>query len=202
MFYYIKGKVTHMEQHIAVIDCSGVGYLLNVTNQTQSKLTLGDEATLYTYVNIREDAVELYGFYDIQERDCFKLLLGISGVGAKVALSILSTVTPEKFALAVLSDDEKAITQAPGVGKKLAQRIILELKDKLKKSFGSNKQGSAILSNDLNIDESTDKLNEAVMALQVLGYAVTEAANALSGVDSAESVENMVRYALKRLLKQ
>lgn len=201
MFYYIEGKVTHMEPHIAVIDCAGVGYLLNVTNQTQSKLRTNETARLYTYVNIREDAIELYGFYDIQERDCFKLLLGISGVGAKVALSILSTVTPEKFALAVLSDDEKAITQSPGVGKKLAQRIMLELKDKLKKSFGNTKQSGIVL-NDQILNDDPDKLSEAVMALQVLGYAASEAASALAGVDGNESVENMVRYALKRLLKQ
>jgi len=201
MFYYIEGNVTHMEPHIAVIDCAGVGYLLNVTNQTQSKLRTNEIARLYTYVNIREDAVELYGFHDIQERDCFKLLLGISGVGAKVALSILSTVTPEKFALAVLSDDEKTITQSPGVGKKLAQRIMLELKDKLKKSFGNSKASSIMIDN-INIDDGTDKLSEAVMALQVLGYDASEAAASLNGVDNNESVENMVRYALKRLLKQ
>lgn len=201
MFYYIEGNVTHMEPHIAVIDCAGVGYLLNVTNQTQSKLRTNERARLYTYVNIREDAVELYGFHDIQERDCFKLLLGISGVGAKVALSILSTVTPEKFALAVLSDDEKTITQSPGVGKKLAQRIMLELKDKLKKSFGNSK-ASSIMIDSINIDDGTDKLSEAVMALQVLGYDASEAAASLNGVDNNESVENMVRYALKRLLKQ
>ncbi|NLD87235.1 MAG: Holliday junction branch migration protein RuvA [Clostridiales bacterium] len=201
MFYYIEGRVSHIEPHIAVIDCAGVGYLLNVTNQTQSLLSNGDTVKLYTHVYIKEDAFDLYGFYDIQERDCFRLLLGISGIGAKVALSILSTLSPEKFAIAVLSEDEKEITRSPGVGKKIAQRIILELKDKLKKSFGDIGRTGTAFGSQLD-PEAGDKLGESIMALQVLGYGASEATNALNGVDPSESTENMVRYALKRLLKQ
>jgi len=201
MFYYVEGKVTHTEPNMAVIDCGGVGYLCHVTTLTLSTLKLGEKARLYTYLYVREDAMELYGFHSIDEKNCFMLLTGISGVGMKAGLAILSTVSPEKFALAVLSDDEKALTQAPGIGKKLAQRIILELKDKLKKQYSAGGKQSAdfVLPTDL---ETVDTTGEALMALQVLGYTSAEASGALRGVDTAgKSVEDLIRIALKNLAK-
>ncbi len=202
MFYYLEGKLAHSEPNMAVIDCGGVGYLCHVSTMTQANLKLGEKCRIYTYLYVREDAMDLYGFHTVDEKNCFLLLTGISGVGMKAGLSILSTLSPEKFALAVLSDDEKALTQAPGVGKKLAQRIILELKDKLKKQYGSDKlSGIDIGVQNENIS-SLDTTGEALMALQVLGYSSAEASSALRGADTAaSSVEELIRYALKNLAK-
>ena len=200
MFYYLEGKIAHTEPNLAVVDCGGVGYECHVTTMTLSSLKLGEKARLYTYLYVREDAMELYGFHSIDEKNCFMLLTGISGVGMKAGLAILSTLSPEKFALAVLSDDEKALTHAPGIGKKLAQRIILELKDKLTKQYsGGTKQNELITMTDIS---SIDTTGEALMALQVLGYTSGEASAALRGVDTAgKTVEDLIRIALKNLAK-
>jgi len=200
MFYYVEGKIAHTEPNLAVVDCGGVGYECHVTTMTLSSLKLGEKARLYTYLYVREDAMELYGFHSIDEKNCFMLLTGISGVGMKAGLAILSTLSPEKFALAVLSDDEKALTHAPGIGKKLAQRIILELKDKLKKQYSSgSKQSELITITDIS---GVDTTGEALMALQVLGYTSGEASAALRGVDTAgKTVEDLIRIALKNLAK-
>ena len=131
MFYYLKGRAAHLAPNLAVIDCGGVGYACRTTSYTLSGLQMGQEVTLYTHLNVREDAMELYGFGTEKERNCFQLLIGVSGVGPKAALSILSATTPEGLATAIITGDEKALTVAQGIGKKIAQRILLELKDKL-----------------------------------------------------------------------
>ena len=200
MFYYLNGVVAEMEANLAVIDCGGVGYACATTNYTLSQLKKGEKAKLYTYMNVREDAVDLFGFSSQSELHSFKLLLGVSGVGPKAALAILSTNTPANLAMAVVMGDEKALTAAPGIGKKIAQRIILELKDKLAKeqaSFGPDTGGSVpvmVLPN--------DKAKEAGAALAVLGYSGSEVAAALKGIDmDALPLEEIIRQALKRMVK-
>ena len=200
MFYYLNGVVAEMEANLAVIDCGGVGYACATTNYTLSQLKKGERAKLYTYMNVREDAVDLFGFSSQSELHSFKLLLGVSGVGPKAALAILSTNTPANLAMAVVMGDEKARTAAPGIGKKIAQRIILELKDKLAKeqaSFGPDTGGSVPLTVLPN-----DKAKEAGAALAVLGYSGSEVAAALKGIDiDTLPLEEIIRQALKRMVK-
>lgn len=200
MFYYLNGVVAEMEANLAVIDCGGVGYACATTNYTLSQLKKGERAKLYTYMNVREDAVDLFGFSSQSELHSFKLLLGVSGVGPKAALAILSTNTPANLAMAVVMGDEKALTAAPGIGKKSAQRIILELKDKLAKeqaSFGPDTGGSVPLTVLPN-----DKAKEAGAALAVLGYSGSEVAAALKGIDiDTLPLEEIIRQALKRMVK-
>ena len=200
MFYYLNGVVAEMEANLAVIDCGGVGYACAPTNYTLSQLKKGERAKLYTYMNVREDAVDLFGFSSQSELHSFKLLLGVSGVGPKAALAILSTNTPANLAMAVVMGDEKALTAAPGIGKKIAQRIILELKDKLAKeqaSFGPDTGGSVPLTVLPN-----DKAEEAGAALAVLGYSGSEVAAALKGIDiDILPLEEIIRQALKRMVK-
>ena len=199
MFYYLNGVVAEMEANLAVIDCGGVGYACATTNYTLSQLKKGERAKLYTYMNVREDAVDLFGFSSQSELHSFKLLLGVSGVGPKAALAILSN-TPANLAMAVVMGDEKALTAAPGIGKKIAQRIILELKDKLAKeqaSFGPDTGGSVPLTVLPN-----DKAKEAGAALAVLGYSGSEVAAALKGIDiDTLPLEEIIRQALKRMVK-
>ena len=200
MFYYLNGVVAEMEANLAVIDCGGVGYACATTNYTLSQLKKGERAKLYTYMNVREDAVDLFGFSSQSELHSFKLLLGVSGVGPKAALAILSTNTPANLSMAVVMGDEKALTAAPGIGKKIAQRIILELKDKLAKeqaSFGPDTGGSVPLTVLPN-----DKAKEAGAALAVLGYSGSEVAAALKGIDiDTLPLEEIIRQALKRMVK-
>ena len=200
MFYYLNGVVAEMAANLAVIDCGGVGYACATTNYTLSQLKKGERAKLYTYMNVREDAVDLFGFSSQSELHSFKLLLGVSGVGPKAALAILSTNTPANLAMAVVMGDEKALTAAPGIGKKIAQRIILELKDKLAKeqaSFGPDTGGSVPLTVLPN-----DKAKEAGAALAVLGYSGSEVAAALKGIDiDTLPLEEIIRQALKRMVK-
>ena len=131
MFYYLNGTITLLDANLAVVDCGGVGYACHTTNYTLARLQLGKPAKLFTYCNIKEDAFDIFGFSTREELNCFERLLGVTGVGPKAALAILSVVSPEQLTLAVMTQDDKTITMAQGVGKKLAQRIILELKDKL-----------------------------------------------------------------------
>ncbi|MDE6954850.1 MAG: Holliday junction branch migration protein RuvA, partial [Oscillospiraceae bacterium] len=133
MYYYLNGTVAHIGPYLVVIDCGGVGYACRTTNHTISKLNVGKVSKLYTHLYVREEIFELYGFASESELGCFRMLIGVSGVGPKAALAILSSNTPEGLALAIVSGNEKALTSAPGIGKKIAQRIILELKDKLAK---------------------------------------------------------------------
>ncbi len=199
MFYYLNGIVAEIEANLAVIDCGGVGYACATTNYTLSQLKKGEKAKLYTYMNVREDAMELFGFASQSELHSFKLLLGVSGVGPKAALSILSANTPANLAMAVVTGDEKALTAAPGIGKKIAQRIILELKDKLAKEQGT-------FESDASIPQLTvlpnDKAKEAGAALAVLGYSGAEVAAALKGIDMETlPLEEIIRQALKRMVK-
>ena len=133
MFYYLKGTVAHMAPYLAVVDCGGVGYACRTTHNTLARLKVGESAKLYTHLYVREEIFELYGFATEEEKNCFLELIGVSGVGPKAALSILSSTSPEGLAMSIITGDEKALTVAPGIGKKIAQRIILELKDKLAK---------------------------------------------------------------------
>ena len=199
MFYYLNGVVAEMEANLAVIDCGGVGYACATTNYTLSQLKKGERAKLYTYMNVREDAVELFGFATQSELHSFKLLLGVSGVGPKAALSILSANTPANLAMAVVMGDEKALTAAPGIGKKIAQRIILELKDKLAKEQPSFSGDTGAI---LPVEVPDDKVREAGAALAVLGYSASEVAAALKGIDmDALPLEEIIRQALKRMVK-
>ena len=166
MFYSVRGNLIHTEPNIAVVECAGVGYKCQTTLNTLKNLKLNTEVTLYTYLNVREDAMELFGFSTNSELATFKTLISVSGVGPKVGLAILSVLTPQHVALAIASNDIKSITLAQGVGNKLAQRIILELKDKLKNVAKSG--GSVDVPNVDNF--STGNIPKAVEALTVLGY--------------------------------
>ena len=198
MFYYLKGTVGHLAPNLAVIDCGGVGYACRTTSYTLSTLQTGESAKLYTYLNGREDAMELYGFASENERNCFQMLIGVSGVGPKAALSILSATTPEGLATSIITGNEKALMVAQGIGKKIAQRIILELKDKLSKgqlpaeeSYGGT--GVTVI--------PQDKTSEASAALAVLGYNPAEIAAALKGLDLEKlTLEEIVRQALRKMV--
>ena len=199
MFYYVNGPVAELEAGLAVIDCGGVGYACATTNYTLSQLKKGECAKLYTYLNVREDAMELFGFASQSELRSFKLLIGVSGVGPKAALSILSATTPQQLAMAVVMGDEKALTAAPGIGKKIAQRIILELKDKLAKEQGSFDAGSG---GPVRMPTQDNKAGEAAAALAVLGYGSQEIAAALKGIDmEALPLEEVIRQSLKKMVK-
>lgn len=199
MFHHIKGTVFHVDPSRVVLDNGGVGYSINTSFFSASSVKKGEEALFYTYLHVREDAMELYGFATEEELSCYKMLTSISGVGPKAALAILSVVTPEKLALCVISEDEKALTKAPGVGKKLAQRIILELKDKLAKSQLSVSGGAGV---ELPAPEiNMGSAGEALAALTVLGYGRAEAAEALGGLDESLPVEELVRQCLKKLMR-
>ena len=199
MFYYVNGTVAEIEAGLAVIDCSGVGYACATTNYTLSQLKNGERAKLYTYLNVREDAMELFGFASQSELRSFKMLIGVSGVGPKAALSILSSTTPQQLSMAVVMGDEKALTAAPGIGKKIAQRIILELKDKLIKEQGGFEAGSGAAA---AMPAQNNKAGEAAAALAVLGYGSQEIAAALKGIDmDALPLEEIIRQSLKKMVK-
>ncbi len=199
MFYYVNGTVAEIEAGLAVIDCSGVGYACATTNYTLSQLKKGERAKLYTYLNVREDAMEMFGFASQSELRSFKMLIGVSGVGPKAALSILSSTTPQQLSMAVVMGDEKALTAAPGIGKKIAQRIILELKDKLIKEQGGFEAGSGAA---VALPAQNNKAGEAAAALAVLGYGSQEIAAALKGIDmDALPLEEIIRQSLKKMVK-
>lgn len=197
MFYYLNGEITLLEENLAVVDCGGVGFACRTTNYTLSKLRSGQPAKLYTYCNIREDAFDIYGFSTREELRCFELLLGVTGVGPKAAVAILSATTPERFTLAIMTQDEKALTAAQGIGKKLAQRIILELKDKLggvtEVDFSSGASVAAPVSG--------SNLSLAQAALAELGYSHAEIAAALKGIQAeGKSTEEIVRHCLRAMV--
>ena len=201
MYYYVKGEVAHIAPYLAVIDCGGVGYACRTTQNTLSYLKQGQQATLYTYLNVREDAMELYGFYSESELSCFQMLLGVSGVGPKAALAMLSATTPEGLAASVITGDERALTAAQGVGKKIAQRVILELKDKLAKGQLPTAGGESYGGSGVTVIPQ-NKASEAAAALAVLGYSAQEVALALKGIDlEALPLEEIVRQALKKMVK-
>ena len=198
MFYYLDGTITHMEQNLAVVDCGGVGYACNTTNYTLSSLRAGVRAKLYTYCNIREDAFDIFGFSTKDERECFTRLISVSGVGPKAALAILSIVSPDQFWLAVMTQDEKTLTRAAGVGKKMALRIIMELKDKagsLDMTGGMELPGVSV--------SHGSAMAEAMAALTSLGYSQSEAGAALKGLDVENlPAEELVRRALRAMVTQ
>lgn len=198
MFAFIRGKIAAKELSSVVIDCGGVGFLLSTTYHTlQSLPEVGKEATLYTYLSVREDAMELFGFADKEELSCYKMMITVSGVGAKVALAILSELSPARFALAVSAGDVKALTKAPGVGPKLAQRIILELKDKIAKE---TVVADVSALETMDAAPSANNAEEAVKALVVLGYSQNEAKAAVAKQDPSLSVEELIRITLRSLM--
>ena len=195
MYYYIKGTLVQKNDNYIVVDANGVGYMIYTSlNSMQNTGEIGKKITIYTYLHVREDVMDLFGFTTIEEKNMFMHLISVSGVGPKAALSILSVTTPAKFALAVITNDVKTITKASGVGPKMAQRVILELKDKMKTDE---------LEIDLE-DESDDILSdnrsEAISALVVLGYSLNDAQKAVKGIDGTLSVEEIIKKALAGLL--
>ncbi len=197
MFYYLNGTVACIDANLAVIDCCGVGYACATTNHTLSHLNLGEQAKLYTYLNVKEDAMDLYGFYSQNELNSFKMLISVSGVGPKAALAILSSSTPDQVAMAIVTGDEKVLTAAPGIGKKIAQRVILELKDKMsKEDLSGIKVGKSGA-------RSSPKMSEALSALMVLGYSQQEIGVALKDIDiESLALEDIIRQALRKMVKQ
>ena len=201
MFYYLEGNITIIGQNLAVVDIGGVGYACQTTLNTLSHLETGKKARLYTYCNVKEDAFDIYGFYDQSEKRCFEQLLSVSGVGPKAALSILSSATPETLAMAIISDDEKALTIAPGIGKKLAQRIMLELKDKVSKETAALK-ASGYSAPASGAPQPGSNQRDAAAALAVLGYSQGEISAALRSIDvTALTVEEIIRTVLKKSIK-
>ena len=201
MYYYVSGEVAHVEPYLAVVDCGGVGYACRTTAFTLSQIKKGDKAKLFTYLSVREDAMDLYGFASAEELKLFQQLISVSGVGPKAALSILSAGTPANLALAIITGDEKSLTAAAGVGKKLAQRIILELKDKLTKGQTVSAAGESVAGPAVTIIPQ-NKLSEASAALAVLGYSQAEINVALKGIDiDNQSLEQIIRLALKNMMK-
>ena len=193
MFYYIKGTLVYTDLSSAVIDTGGVAYKMTVSTSTLQQISyLKNDVRLYTYMAVREDAVDLFGFYTLEELSLFKLLITVSGVGPKAAMGVLSAFTPERFAIVVGSEDVKALSKANGVGAKTAARIILELKDKVAKEMTSSKS--------LPVQAGGD-FADAQNALMALGYTKAEAVKALSGVSPTLSLEDMIKEALKKLMK-
>ena len=198
MFYSLTGKVTVIEESFVVLECSGVAFQCMTTLNTISKIgRAGETATLYTHLNVREDALDLFGFYTREELACFRELISVSGVGPKAALSILSLLSPDKLALCVSSGDVKTITKAQGVGPKLAQRVVLELKGRLSSQLSSS---SASAAEGIAAAALSGSAAEAIEALVMLGYSRSEAAAGISKLDSSLPVEELVRLALKSLI--
>ncbi|MDE6880234.1 MAG: Holliday junction branch migration protein RuvA [Oscillospiraceae bacterium] len=201
MYYYVSGTVAHVEPYLAVIDCGGVGYACRTTSYTLSQIKKGDKAKLFTYLSVREDAMDLYGFFSQEERRLFQQLISVSGVGPKAALGILSSSSPADLAMRIITGDEKALTAAPGVGKKIAQRVILELKDKLAKGQSVSASGESVPGPAVTIIPQ-NKLSEASAALAVLGYSQAEINMALKGIDvDSQPLEQIIRLALKGMVK-
>lgn len=202
MFYYLSGTVAHIAPYLTVIDCGGVGYACKTTNYTLGTIRKGEQAKLFTYFSVRQDGIDLFGFSTQEELHLFQLLTSVSGVGPKAALAILSSSSPSKLALSIITGDVKALTAAQGVGKKIAQRIVLELKDKLAKEQGVqfNEGINAAPADNALIPE--DKVSEAGAALAVLGYSQSEINTALKGIDMASlTIEGVIKEALKRMMK-
>ena len=195
MLYRLRGSLIHTEPSFAVIECAGVGYKCYTTMNTQRSLpAIGKEAVLYTHMNVREDAVDLFGFSSLAELNCFKLLTSVSGVGPKVGLAILSVLSPEQVAVAVAAGDFKTLTMAQGGGNKLAQRVILELKDKLKALGGGEEVTAAA-----GVVNAAGNAAEAMNALTVLGYTPSDVAPVVAKFDSSLPVEELIRLTLKAM---
>lgn len=203
MFYYVEGRVAVLEQGLAVIDCGGVGYACHTSQNTVGALKMGKTARLYTWLYVREGAVELFGFADLEELNCFKMLLGVSGVGPKAALAILSVAPPGELALAIITEDAGLLTRAPGIGKKIAQRIVLELRDRMSKGQLEGAAGRAAEAIAVPAAGTVNHVQEAVAALMVLGYSQAEALMAMEGVHTeGMEAEEIIRQCLKKLAIQ
>lgn len=194
MYYYVEGTVRFKDKDLAVIDCGGVGYACHTSVLSLAQVNVGEKKRLYTYLHIREDVMELFGFVSMEELSCFKQLIGISGVGPKAGIAILSVLTPDKLALAVLSGDEKPLMAASGVGKRLAQRIILELKNKLSRS-----ELGAVSSSVASDSAEYNSKSEAIAALEALGYSLSEASEAVNSIggqytDAGEIIKLALKY--------
>ena len=197
MLYYVSGEVTVLEPGLAVIDCGGVGYGCRVTGYTAAQLKLNQKTRLYISESIREDAFDLYGFISREEQRCYELLTSVNGVGPKAAMAILSAGGPQNFTLAVMTGDEKLLTAAQGIGKKIAQRIILELKDKL---GGSATELDFSMGAPAVTAQTGSNLSLAHSALQELGYSAAEINTALKGADPNASTEELIRFALRNIV--
>ena len=200
MFYHLSGVVSDIDSNLAVIDCNGVGYAVNTTANTLSRLKLNEKTKLYISESIKEDSFDLYGFATLSEKRCFEMLLSVSGIGPKAAQAILSATTPEGLAVAIMNGDDKAITAAQGVGKKIAQRVILELKDKVSKEMGGSSafEMPAVMTQTAAGSKSK---SDAIAALMVLGYGTAEINAAINGMDiSGMETEQIVKAALKNLM--
>lgn len=194
MIYSLNGIIVNKDIDFVVIECSGVGYGCRTTTSTLSKIgKIGENVKLLTYLHVREDVVEIFGFYDSQELNCFKMLISVSGVGPKAALAILSDISAEKFALIVASEDSKEFTKIKGIGIKIAQRIVLELKDKIKKENIKFVESNKDI---INIDKN-ENLNEAFSALLVLGYTNSEVTTVLKKVDTSLPSAEIIKQSLK-----
>ena len=201
MFYSITGKVVYSDTQSVALETGGVAFKCSTTLNSLKRIgERGNTATLYTHLNVREDALDLFGFYTEQELECFKLLISVSGVGPKAAISILSELSPEKLALSIATGDSKAITKAQGVGPKLAQRVVLELKDKLAKGLELPADTPEIQA--AGVAAAEGNAAEAVSALTMLGYTQSEAALAVSKLDGSLPVETLIKQALKQLARQ
>ena len=202
MFYYLKGILAIRDANFCVVDCSGVGYKLTVSLNTSDSLInkIGEEVKLFTHLAVREDGIELFGFGSNEERSCFNQLITVSGIGPKAAINILSAMTPDKFSLAVCTEDVKAISKAPGVGAKTAARIVLELKDKISKDMMN--LGVKVNTAAATAISKSSAFTEAQEALLVLGYDKATVQNVLSSVDPTISdVGEIVKLALKKLAR-
>ncbi|WP_124100869.1 Holliday junction branch migration protein RuvA [Ruminococcus sp. Marseille-P6503] len=191
MIYSLSGKLIHTEAELAVVECGGVGYACKTTLSTLQKIAGEEKVTLLTYMSVREDAVELFGFADKEELRAFKLLISVSGVGPKAGLAILSAMNPQQFALAVATSDSKSFTQVKGIGKKTAERICLELKDKVAGETISVRGQTAV-----PVSVTGGNIGETITALEVLGYSSAEAAGAVSQLDPDLPVEELIKKAL------
>lgn len=201
MFYYIDGIVTELEPNLAVIDCGGVGYALYITANTAASLKLRERAKLYVAEAISETSFDLYGFADKREKQCFIMLTSVSGIGSKAAQSILSYNTPETLTFAIMNSNEKALTVAPGIGKKIAQRVILELKDKISKEFGGDDYKLPVTSAGV-VSADNSAVNDAMTALTMLGYTNAEVAPVLKKLDvSGMTAEEIIKNVLKHMVK-
>ena len=207
MFYYIEGKLAHLDYGFAVIDATGVGYKLTITQTTYETMpphlsvSEAPVVRLYSYMAVREDGIELFGFASESELEAFKLLITVSGVGPKAAISILSVFSPDKLFITIMNEDTKAIAKANGIGTKTAARIVLELKDKISKSYSESISAPQNVSaGRTTTPAGSSKLSDAQSALLVLGYTKSEVVAALRGVDiSNKETDDIIRLALKNL---
>lgn len=194
MIYSVKGELIHTETGLAVVECGGVGYACRTSRQTLNNIKVGSEVRLFTYLHVSENAVDLFGFSDTTELACFKQLISVSGIGPKAALSVLSEISPSKLALCITTGDAKTLTKCPGIGAKTAQRIVLELKDKVAKEQHVSAADYAAAP-----VPGGGSVGEALSALEVLGFAPAQAAAAIAGADPDSSVEDLIKHALKNL---